>query len=121
MGSFRFYRCVHNFPGMSVNVLRSGPSLSVGVRGVYITVGLRGVKRIIGIPGGGLFWTSKTGYHTGVHSVCRKPLVRVGQVTPAIRSSEWLQPSAIVLGLLIGIVAALVISVLLHGGVLISN
>ncbi|MGO9056807.1 MAG: DUF4236 domain-containing protein [Candidatus Binataceae bacterium] len=30
MGSFRFYRRVHVFPGLTVNVSKSGPSLSVG-------------------------------------------------------------------------------------------
>jgi hypothetical protein len=39
MGSFRFYRRVHIFPGLTVNVSRSGPSLSVGVRGAHVTVG----------------------------------------------------------------------------------
>src|ERR1017187_5390604 len=65
---FRFYRRVHLFPGVSVNLSRSGPSLSVGVRGAHVTVGRRGVTKTVGIPGTGVFYTSRHGYHTGVHS-----------------------------------------------------
>jgi len=47
MGSFRFYRRVHIFPGLSVNLSKSGPSLSVGVRGAHVAVGRRGVTRMV--------------------------------------------------------------------------
>ena len=33
MGSFKFYRRLHVFPGLTVNLSKSGPGLSVGVRG----------------------------------------------------------------------------------------
>src|SRR5271154_1046261 len=75
MGSFRFYRRVHIFPGLTVNLSKSGPSLSVGVRGAHVTVGKRGVTRTVGIPGSGVFYTSRTGYHSGVHSAHREPPV----------------------------------------------
>jgi hypothetical protein len=64
----RFYRRVRLFPGVSVNLARSGPSLSVGVRGAHVTVGRRGVTRTVGIPGTGIFWTSRTGRQTGAHT-----------------------------------------------------
>ena len=65
---FRFYKRVRLFPGVSVNLSRSGPSLSVGVRGAHVTVGKRGVTRTVGLPGTGIFYTSRTGTQTGVHS-----------------------------------------------------
>ena len=65
---FRFYRRVRLFPGVSVNLSRSGPSLSVGVRGAHLTVGRRGVTRTVGIPGTGIFYTSRTGTQTGLHN-----------------------------------------------------
>ncbi len=64
----RFYRRVRLFPGVSVNLSRSGSSLSVGVRGAHVTVGRRGVTRTVGIPGTGIFCTSRSGTQTGVHS-----------------------------------------------------
>jgi hypothetical protein len=56
------------FPGLSVNVSKSGPSLSVGVRGAHVTFGPRGVRRTGGIPRTGIYYTSQSGYHTGIHS-----------------------------------------------------
>ncbi|MGH7815712.1 MAG: DUF4236 domain-containing protein [Candidatus Binataceae bacterium] len=68
MGNFRFYRRARIFPGLSVNISKSGPSLTFGVRGAHMTVGPRGVRKTVGIPGTGLYYTSQDGYHSGVHS-----------------------------------------------------
>lgn len=68
MGNFRFYRRRKIFPGLSVNLSKSGPSLTLGVRGAHVTLGPRGVRRTVGIPGSGFYYTSQTGHHTGVHS-----------------------------------------------------
>src|ERR1700690_3951675 len=64
----RFYKRMHLFPGVSVNVTRSGPSLTVGVRGAHVTVGRTGVTRTVGLPGTGVFYTSRAGAHSGYHS-----------------------------------------------------
>src|SRR6202453_1879235 len=68
MGSFRFYRRVHLLPGVSLNLSKSGPSLTMGMRGAHVTVGSRGVTRTVGLPGTGIYYTSRSGYHSGVHS-----------------------------------------------------
>ena len=67
MGSVRFFRRVKVLPGLTLNVGKSGPSLSMGVRGAHMTVGRTGVRRTVGLPGTGVFYTSRTGAHTGVH------------------------------------------------------
>lgn len=72
MGNFRFYRRIHIFPGLSVNFSKSGPSLTVGMRGAHVTVGNRGVTRTVGLPGTGIYYTSRSGYHSGVHSAHRE-------------------------------------------------
>src|SRR5271154_1994980 len=90
MGSFRFYRRVHIFPGLTVNLSKSGPSLSVGVRGAHVTVGPRGVTRTVGIPGSGIFYTSRTGYHSGVHSAHQEPSVHTSQSAAPKRFPRWL-------------------------------
>ena len=56
------------FPGLTLNLSKSGPSLSVGVRGAHVTVGGHGVRRTVGLPGTGLFYTSHSGRHTGAHT-----------------------------------------------------
>ncbi len=65
---FCFYRRLKIAPGLSVNLSRSGPSLSVGVRGAHVTAGRRGVTKTVGLPGTGMFFTSRTGFHSGYHS-----------------------------------------------------
>lgn len=64
----RFYRRIHICPGVGVNLSRSGPSLTFGVRGAHVTLGSRGVTRTVGLPGTGIYYTSRAGYHTGYHS-----------------------------------------------------
>src|SRR5262249_12224771 len=64
----RFYRRVKVLPGVSVNVSKSGPSVSFGGLGGHVTIGRNGVTRSVGIPGTGIYYTSRQGYHTGVHS-----------------------------------------------------
>src|SRR3982074_2626962 len=68
MGNFRFYRRVNIFTGLSINLSKSGPSLTVGMRGAHVTLGNRGVTRTVGVPGTGIYYTSRSGYHSGVHS-----------------------------------------------------
>jgi hypothetical protein len=65
MGNFRFYRRVSIFPGLSVNVSKSGPSLTVGMRGAHMTFGSKGIRKTVGIPGTGIYYTSHTGYSFG--------------------------------------------------------
>src|SRR5487761_1958636 len=100
MMGFRFYRRVHLFPGLSVNLSRSGPSLSVGVRGAHVTFGHRGVTRTVGIPGSGLYWTSHTGLSTGFHSAHAE-----APVSPAVQTAAHVSATAVVLGVLLAPVA----------------
>ena len=53
----RLYRRVKLAPGLTVNLSKSGPSLSVGPHGSKITVGRRGVRQTIGLPGTGVYMT----------------------------------------------------------------
>lgn len=36
--------------------------------GAHVTVGSTGVRRTVGIPGTGIYYTSHSGLHSGVHS-----------------------------------------------------
>ena len=38
------------------------------MRGAHLTFGRRGVTRTVGIPGTGIYYTSRDGYHSGLHS-----------------------------------------------------
>jgi len=56
--SFRFWRRVRIAPGVTLNLSKTGGSLSFGVRGAHFTVGPHGKRVTAGIPGTGLFYTS---------------------------------------------------------------
>jgi hypothetical protein len=68
MGSFHFYRRKEIFPGVRVNLSKSGPSLTLGAAGFHVTLSSRGVRKTVGIPGTGFYYTSTAGYHSGIHS-----------------------------------------------------
>jgi len=57
---FRFYRRKKILPGITLNLSRSGPSISLGVRGAKVTVGPKGNRATVGLPGTGLFYTEHT-------------------------------------------------------------
>ena len=76
----RFFRRMKIAPGLTLNLSRSGPSLSAGVRGAHVTAGPKGVRRTVGIPGTGLFYTSRSGHHTGAHTAApRSPNSKRGR------------------------------------------
>ena len=53
----RFWRRIRIAPGLTLNLSKSGGSLSVGPRGAKYTIGSRGRRATVGIPGTGLFYT----------------------------------------------------------------
>jgi len=56
--SFRFWRRIRIAPGVTLNLSKSGGSLSFGPRGAKFTVGSRGKRATVGIPGTELFYTT---------------------------------------------------------------
>ena len=103
---FRFYRRVRLLPGISLNLSRSGPSLCVGIRGAHVTVGRRGVTKTVGIPGTGLFYTSRSGCHTGVHNAhaVAQPLGAAAGDTPPAPPEPAGRGCATILVLLVALV-----------------
>jgi len=63
--SFRFWRRIRLAPGVTLNLSKSGGSLSFGPRGAKVTVGRRGVRATAGLPGTGLFYTTTVGGRRG--------------------------------------------------------
>ncbi|WJW74716.1 DUF4236 domain-containing protein [Thiohalobacter sp. IOR34] len=56
--AFRFWRRIQLAPGVTLNLSKSGGSLSFGPRGAKFTIGPRGKRATVGIPGTGLFYTT---------------------------------------------------------------
>jgi len=54
---FRFWRRIKIFPGVTLNISKSGISLSFGIRGFKYTIGQGGKRMTVGLPGTGLSFT----------------------------------------------------------------
>ncbi len=111
MGNFRFYRRVSIFPGLSINLSKSGPSVTVGMRGAHVTVGSKGIRKTVGIPGTGIYYTSHTGYHSGAHSAHVEQPISDSQQTTAHGIAQ-----VIALMVIIGAIAFAIAAVGVAGG-----
>ena len=58
---FRFQKRIGIFPGLRINLSKSGVSGSVGPRGADVNIGRHGVTTNAGIPGTGLSYRQKMG------------------------------------------------------------
>jgi len=85
--SFRFWRRVKIAPGVTLNLSKSGGSLSFGPRGAKFTIGSRGKRATVGIPGTGLFYTTSlpSGRPGG-----RKNMSSVAPALPSVRAEDRL-------------------------------
>ena len=103
---FRFWRRIRLAPGLTVNLSKSGGSLSFGPRGAKFTVGSRGKRATVGLPGTGLFYTSTLASGKRPKSKARKsrdyaPTVRpedrltmgLMQAIPGLHPSGGVRPS----------------------------
>lgn len=82
MGCLRLFRRVRIASGLTVNLSKSGPSLSLGACGAHVTVSRRGLRKTVGMRGTGVFYTSRRGWHSGVHTG-----EAFGHASPAARGS----------------------------------
>lgn len=57
---WRLWRRVKLAPGVTVNLSKSGPSVSVGPRGAKVTFGHGRVRQTLGVPGTGVYVTKVT-------------------------------------------------------------
>lgn len=54
---FRFRQVLRIFPGLRLNLNKSGVSTSIGGRGATLNIGRKGVRGTAGIPGSGLSYS----------------------------------------------------------------
>ncbi len=55
--SFRFWKRIKVAPGVTLNLSKSGGSVSIGPPGAKFTIGPKGKRATVGIPGTGLYYT----------------------------------------------------------------
>jgi hypothetical protein len=59
----RFQRRIRLFPGVRLNLSKSGISTSIGARGAWFTFGPRGTRTTVGLPGTGVSYTTQSPAH----------------------------------------------------------
>jgi hypothetical protein len=93
---FRFYRRVRLFPGLRVNLSKSGASLSVGRRGSWLTFGGKRKPSVtLGLPGTGLRYTQQLGNHAHVDPTAAVSPAAPSQLARVVRVALWLAVLAI--------------------------
>lgn len=70
---FRFRKSLKLFPGVRLNLSKSGASVSIGPRGLRYTVGPKGTRVTAGIPGTGLSVSQFTPYRPPASSAVLSP------------------------------------------------
>jgi hypothetical protein len=112
MGYFRLFRRVHVAPGLTGNLAKTGPSLSLGVRGAHVTLSNTGIRKRVGLPGSGCFYTSKQGWNSGAHTA---PHFASASPAPPVQHSGWQTAGNVLLAVLeaVGIAAVTVLGILL--------
>jgi len=56
---FRFRKSIKLFPGVRINLSKSGVSTSVGVKGATVNFSEKGTRGTVGIPGTGVSYTER--------------------------------------------------------------
>jgi hypothetical protein len=82
---FRFRRSVKVFPGVRINLSRSGISTSIGMRGAHVTVGHGKVRETIGLPGTGISYTQTQGTQQEARSEAQPAEV----IEPLPKGTAW--------------------------------
>ncbi len=85
--AFRFWRRIRIAPGVTLNLSRSGVSVSFGPRGAKFTVGPGRSRATVGIPGTGLFYTTTL---PGGRSRGGRRTSGAGPAVPAVRPEDRL-------------------------------
>ena len=78
--TFRFRRRLRIFPGISLNLGKTGISFSFGRPGAHVTVGPKGTRTTVGLPGSGISLTQNVPH--------RQPKVASPRISPADR--QWM-------------------------------
>jgi hypothetical protein len=111
---FRFRRSFRVFPGLKVNLSKSGVSTSIGTRGAWFTIGPRGTRTTVGIPGTGLSYTEQSSAAHGAPRVALFGEIPSTQPvdadrTPADQAPTESEPALSALAIILALAAIIVL------------
>ncbi len=55
----RFWKRIKILPGVTLNISKSGVSISFGTRGLRYTIGKNRTQTTVGLPGTGIYYTKR--------------------------------------------------------------
>lgn len=82
----RFFSRKTLIPGVRLNMSRSGPSISIGPRGLSHTIGPRGRRTTVGLPGTGLHYSMQHG--KSKKTAPSKPKPQASSIDPDLAQAE---------------------------------
>lgn len=65
------------------------------MRGAHVTFGPKGIQHTVGIPGTGIYYTSRSGHYSGLHSAHVETPIEPDQQAAAHRMAEILMALAL--------------------------
>ena len=74
----RIRRRLQIFPGISLNLGKTGISFSLGRKGAHVTLGPKGTRTTVGLPGTGMSWTKHQGHQPAREREKLKDIVITG-------------------------------------------
>lgn len=84
---FRFRKAIKLFPGVRLNLSKSGVSTTIGVRGASVNIGKSGSRATVGLPGTGISYSEKL---SGPVARDNDPQQSLGQETDPSKSRSGL-------------------------------
>jgi len=110
---FRFRKTIKLFPGVKLNLSKSGISTSIGGPGATINISKRGTRGTVGIPGTGVSYSENLSKPTHTHSAATTDGTQGAQENQD--ADEGMSMGALLLWSILGLVVFLVIYGLVTG------
>ena len=85
---FRFFKRIRIAPGLSINLSKSFPSLSIGPRGMKYTISPRGKRMTFGLPGTGLSYTTTSRWNNNPDKSDEAPSLDDGVLSGMFKSAD---------------------------------
>ena len=91
--ALRFQKRIRIFKGLTINLSKTGASLSVGGRGATVNFSKRGTKTTVGIPGSGLSYSTlhkNSEDSASTHHIAPFPLHTLNGIEPSTKPPTFL-------------------------------
>jgi len=107
---FRFRKTIKLFPGVKLNLSKSGISTSIGAPGATINISKRGNRSTVGIPGTGISYSENLSTPTHQHSA-----VTMGQSQEPEDNQDGMSMGALLLWCILGLFVFLLVYGFVNG------